>query len=94
MNSSEMIQLLGGVTGVARSLGIKPPSVHAWIEAGIPEGRLIELAARLEQQSGGRFSRKAHWPDRYATIWPELATREAQAGHVVGNESGALHVDA
>lgn len=73
MNDIEIIQLLGGVTAVAKLLGIKPPSVHAWQTEGIPEGRLIELAGQVEQKSGGRFSRKARWPDRYVAIWPELA---------------------
>jgi DNA-binding transcriptional regulator YdaS (Cro superfamily) len=74
MNDIEIIQLLGGVTAVAKLLGIKPPSVHAWQSDGIPEGRLIELAGQVEIRSGGRFSRRARWPDRYAEIWPELAT--------------------
>lgn len=77
MSDSEIIQLLGGVTSVARFLGIKPPSVHAWQQDGIPEGRLIELAGQLEVRSEGRFTRKARWPDRYAAIWPELATTPA-----------------
>lgn len=76
MNDIEIIQLLGGVTAVAKLLGIKPPSVHAWQADGIPDGRLIELAGQVEQKSGGRFSRKARWPDRYAAIWPELADAE------------------
>lgn len=73
MDSAEIIKLLGGVTEVARLLAIKPPSVHAWLTAGIPEYRLIELAAYLEAKSGGSFSRRARWPERYKFIWPELA---------------------
>ena len=76
MNSSEIIQLLGGVTAVARLLGIKPPSVHAWLVDGIPDARLIELAGQVEMKSQGRFSRKAQWPERYSVIWPELAVPE------------------
>lgn len=74
MTDSEIIQLLGGVTAVARLLNIKPPSVHAWIEGGIPDGRLRDLAAQIEIKSGGRFSRREHWPDNFAFYWPELAT--------------------
>lgn len=74
MTATEIIQLLGGVTAVARLLGIKPPSVHAWMVDGIPEARLIELAGQLEIKSGRRFTRKGRWPDRYGVIWPELAT--------------------
>jgi hypothetical protein len=74
----EIINLLGGVTVVARMLGIKPPSVHGWLETGIPEGRLIELAGQIEIKSNGLFSRKRRWPERYMFLWPELA--EAQSG--------------
>ena len=73
ISSREIIELLGGVTAVARVLKIKPPSVHAWLDDGIPEGRLIELAATIEAKSDGRFSRVARWPDAYSRIWPELA---------------------
>lgn len=85
MTDSEIIQLLGGVTAVARLLNIKPPSVHSWIGDGIPEPRLIALAGQIEVKSGGRFSRRARWPDRYWVYWPELAapqptTEPAAAG--------------
>lgn len=76
MSATEIIQLLGGVTSVARLLGIKPPSVHAWLVDGIPEARLIELAGQVELKSEGRFNRRDRWPDRYALIWPELAAND------------------
>jgi len=41
---------------------------------GIPEPRLIALAGQIELKSGGQFSRRERWPDRYAIYWPELAT--------------------
>lgn len=86
MLDSEIIEILGGVTAVARMLEIKPPSVHAWLKDGIPEGRLRDLAAQIEFRSGGRFTRKARWPTSYAFYWPELAaavpvpTPEVEAG--------------
>lgn len=86
LTSSEIIQSLGGVTAVARILGVKPPSVHAWIKDGIPEGRLIELAATIEAKSDGRFSRIARWPDTYARIWPELAGPTELAAAVTSHE--------
>lgn len=94
ITDSEIIHLLGGPTNVARSLGIKPPSVQGWLETGIPEGRLIELAAQIEVKSNGRFSRMLQWPERYALIWPELApalanTAQAATETVAG---GAAHV--
>ena len=73
MTDSEIIRLLGGVTAVARMLGIKPPSVHGWLEGGIPDGRLRELAAQIEIKSDGRFSRRERWPEKFAFYWPELA---------------------
>jgi len=81
MTDPEIIQLLGGVTAVARMLGIKPPSVHAWLEDGIPEARLRELAAQIEIKSDGRFTRRDRWPDRFAFYWPELADVPAPMGH-------------
>lgn len=82
MTDQEIIQLLGGVTSVARLLNIKPPSVHAWIEGGIPDGRLRDLAAQIEIKSGGRFSRREQWPEKYAFYWPELAQSSPSDGPV------------
>lgn len=81
MTDSEIIELLGGVTAVARMLEIKPPSVHAWLQDGIPESRLRELAGQIEVKSGGRFSRRARWPEKYAFYWPELASSNGEASH-------------
>lgn len=77
MTDVEIIEVLGGVTSVARMLGIKPPSVHSWLQEGIPESRLRELAAQIEIKSEGRFSRRERWPDRYTFYWPELAAPDA-----------------
>ena len=79
MTDAEIIELLGGVTVVARYFEIKPPSVFGWLETGIPEVRLMALAPQLELRSNGRFSRKARWPETYAFFWPELA--QAHADH-------------
>ncbi len=72
MSDHEIIRTLGGVTAVARMLGIKPPSVHAWIETGIPDGRLVQLAAQIEIKSDGKFSRRERWPTKYSFYWPEM----------------------
>jgi len=79
LTAPEIIELLDGPTAVARLLKIKPPSVSDWMVNGIPEGRLIELAASIEAKAPGRFSRKKRWPDRYMLIWPELAASEGAA---------------
>ena len=79
MNDQEIIEILGGVTAVARMLEIKPPSVHGWLTTGIPEGRLRDLAAQIEIKSGGRFTRKQRWPERYGFYWPELISPESSS---------------
>ena len=81
MTDTEIIHLLGGVTSVARMLDIKPPSVHGWLEAGIPEGRLRELAGQIEIKSDGRFTRRERWPDKFAFYWPELAQAQTSQAH-------------
>lgn len=80
MTDQEIIQTLGGVTAVARMLEIKPPSVYEWLENGIPESRLRELAAQIEIKSEGRFTRRDRWPEKFAFYWPELATQPQAEG--------------
>lgn len=80
MTDAEIIDLLGGVTAVARMLEIKPPSVSGWLSTGIPESRLRDLAGQIEIRSNGRFSRRERWPDKFAFYWPELASEPAHAG--------------
>ncbi len=80
MTTTEIIDLLGGVTAVARMLEIKPPSVHAWLLDGIPDARLRELAGQIEIKSAGRFSRREQWPEKFGFYWPELAAAPANAG--------------
>lgn len=41
--ASAVIAKLGGTTATARIFGIKPPSVSAWLEKGIPAARLMYL---------------------------------------------------
>lgn len=80
LTDTEIIHMLGGVTSVARMLEIKPPSVHAWLQDGIPETRLRELAAQIEIKSGGRFTRRERWPEKFAFYWPELAPQPTGQG--------------
>lgn len=71
MNSSEMIDRLGGTTVVAKLLKVKPPSVHAWRAGTIPADKLIRLAPVLERK--GVVTRRELFPDDWAEIWPEMA---------------------
>lgn len=91
ISDREIIALLGGPAAVARLLKIQPPSVSGWLKDGIPEGRLIELAAEVERRDPARFSRRARWPDRCHLIWPDLApvsdVPAADAVRAVANDS-------
>jgi len=73
LEPSEIIGLLGGTAEVARRFEISMPSVSEWKKTGIPDARLIEIGAELERRSEGRFTRRGHWPTKYALIWPELS---------------------
>jgi len=68
MNDAQLIDLLGGVTAVARLLGIAPSSVSGW--KAIPIDRKIRLAVIAEDL--GLTTRKELFPDNYQDIWIEL----------------------
>lgn len=68
MNDAQLIDLLGGVTAVARLLGIAPSSVSGW--KAIPIDRKIRLAVIAEDL--GLVTRKELFPDSYQDIWIEL----------------------
>jgi len=69
----EIIDLLGGTAKVARLVGVKPPSVSAWRNDGIPKDKLIILTPLIESVSGGKHTRKTLLPNDWHRIWPELA---------------------
>lgn len=71
MNPNELIDKLGGTTAVARLLGIKAPSVHAWRTGWIPDDKLIRLAPLAEQRGIAR--RQDLRPNDWHLIWPALA---------------------
>ncbi|RJE69710.1 hypothetical protein AMS70_15010 [Acinetobacter sp. JS678] len=68
MNDAQLIDALGGVTAVARLLGIAPSSVSGW--KTIPLDRKIRLAVIAEDL--GLTTRKELFPDSYQDIWIEL----------------------
>ncbi|AEP06844.1 TPA: Cro/CI family transcriptional regulator [Acinetobacter baumannii] len=68
MNDAQLIDKLGGVTAVARLLGIAPSSVSGW--KAIPLDRKIRLAVIAEDL--GLTTRKELFPDNYQDIWIEL----------------------
>lgn len=70
MNTNEIIDLLGGTFAVAKMCQISPPSVSQWRNNGLPNDKLVLLAAELEKKSDGKWNRKmvSNWQQ----IWPEL----------------------
>jgi DNA-binding transcriptional regulator YdaS (Cro superfamily) len=70
MNTTEIIQTLGGTFAVAKLFRVSPPAVSQWRNNGLPGDKLVLLAAELEKKSNGKWSRKEipNWQQ----IWPEL----------------------
>jgi DNA-binding transcriptional regulator YdaS (Cro superfamily) len=72
MKHKEIIDILGGTTKVAKMCGISPSAVSQWRVAGVPQEKLIFLAAQLEKHSNGKYTRKGLFPASWLEIWPEL----------------------
>lgn len=72
MKAEELDQILGGPTKIAKLCNISVPSVSMWKRTGVPNDRLIFLAAEIEQATEGLVTRKSLFPTTYHTIWPEL----------------------
>lgn len=74
--SSELIDLLGGTTVVAKRLGVRPPSVHEWRSKGIPRDKRVLLALDVERATNAQVRRWDSCPDDWHRIWPELIGTE------------------
>ena len=72
MNSTAIIKLLGGPTRIAKLVGVSVPAVSMWQNGVIPYDKLVILAATLERESHGLWTRKQLFPLSYKMIWPEL----------------------
>ena len=72
MNATAIIKLLGGPTRIAKLVGVSVPAVSMWQNGEIPQDKLVMLAALLEKESHGVFTRKSLFPNTYKLIWPEL----------------------
>lgn len=68
----QLINLLGGVSKVAKMCEVSLPAVSQWKSSGIPKDKLMYLAAQLESKSHGLITRKDLFPKNYKIIWPEL----------------------
>lgn len=72
MNTNEIINILGGTSKVSRLCSVTPAAVAQWRKKGIPEDRMIYLAASLEQATNGAITRKSLFPNDWQNIWVEL----------------------
>ena len=72
MDTNEIIDILGGTTKVAKLCNVTLPSVSQWRTNGIPQDRLIFVAASLEKLSDGKYTRKEMFPQTWQDIWVEL----------------------
>ena len=70
MNTTDIIQFLGGTFAVAKMCKVSPPAVSQWRTNGIPKDKLVLMACELEKKSEGRFSRKEI--ENWKQIWSEL----------------------
>ena len=68
---SRACTIVGGVTSLARILGVTPPTVHEWTTSRrpIPAKRCVQI----ETATGGAITRRDLRPVDYENVWPELA---------------------
>lgn len=73
---SRACTLVGGVTSLARILGVTPPTVHEWTTSRrpIPPTRCVQIEAVTE----GAITRRDLRPVDCENIWPELAQAHAE----------------
>ena len=62
---TQIIELLGGPTKIAKICKISVPAVSMWKNTGIPADKMVYLGALLEQESKGLVSRKDLFPESY-----------------------------
>lgn len=72
MNDSDLIDLLGGTTQLARRLRISGAAVSEMRKNGIPAARKVELGADIERLTAHRLPRWKLRPQDWHRIWPEL----------------------
>lgn len=65
------IDMAGGVSELARMLGLSAPSVSLWKRRGVPLGRCVEI----ERVTAGKVMRWDMRPSDWHLIWPELIGR-------------------
>lgn len=82
ITAEEVIKIFGGVSNVARFVGVKSPSVCGWREKNIvPDDKLIIMAPTIEAMTVNTdtpFTRKSMFPNNWQIIWPELLTENTE----------------
>ncbi|MFD4120785.1 transcriptional regulator [Alcaligenes faecalis] len=63
-------EIVGGLSALAKLLGVAPPIVHRWAsgERPVPHLRCVQI----EQLTNGEVTRQMLRPDDYHEMWPEL----------------------
>lgn len=66
-------ELVGGLSNLARALGVSVPIVHRWASGGqeVPIIRCVEI----ERLTNSVVNRKMLRPNDWDQIWPELIER-------------------
>jgi len=72
MDAKTLFSILGGPTKIAKLCKISVAACSQWRITGVPNDRLIFLAAEIENATEGLVTRKSLFPTNYKTIWPEL----------------------
>ncbi len=78
LTDSQIIDLLGGCTKVAKLCRVSVPAVSMWRKKGIPASQFVFLGATLEKQSNGLITRKDILPETWHIVFPELIREEVR----------------
>ena len=65
---------LFGLTGLAKKLGVKPPTIRQWVIGKRPVP--IERCVSIEHITNGQVTRKDLRPEDWRDIWHELIEKE------------------
>lgn len=67
--------LIGGQAALAKTIGVKPPTVHQWRTGTRPVP--IVFSKSIEDATSGAVTRQELRPVDWHLIWPELAGPES-----------------
>ena len=72
-------QIVGGLTTLARMLGVSTPTVHEWktLKRPVTASRCIAIV----RATNGNVTLQQLRPDDWQDYWPELATSIANTAH-------------